>query len=211
MKTIVKTIAILAVSAGLAQAQTLKVGIVSMQDVLQGYYKAKQAQVELSQRRDDIKKDLDVRRAKLRDLTREAEDLQKLIRDESTTAEFRRLKMQEFENKGREANALARDLDQVAKQKERQLMLELERTFRGIRDEVKAVVDEISKKDGYDLVFDKSAIGMGGTPFLLFSKDAVDFTPAILTQLNADAPAEFKNAPPAEAPAAPAAPADGGN
>lgn len=203
MKTIVKTIAILAFTAGMTQAQALKVGIVSMQEVLQGYYKAKQAQVDLSQRRDDIKKDLDVRRAKLRDLTREAEDLQKLIRDESTTAEFRRLKMQEFENKGREANALARDLDQVAKQKERQLMLELERTFRGIRDEVKAVVDEISKKDGYDLVFDKSAIGMGGTPFLLFSKDAVDFTPAILTQLNADAPAEFKNAPPAEIPAAP--------
>lgn len=211
MKTIVKIIAALAFTVGMAQAQTLKVGIVNMQEVLQGYYKSKQAQVELSQRRDDIKKDLDVRRAKLRDLTREAEDLQKLIRDESTTAEFRRLKMQEFENKGREANALARDLDQVAKQKERQLMLELERTFRGIRDEVKVVVDEIAKKDGYDLVFDKSAIGMGGTPFLLFSKDAVDFTPAILTKLNADAPAEFKNAPPAEAPATPAAPAAGEN
>lgn len=207
MKTIVKIIAVLAFTAGMAQAQALKVGIVNMQEVLQGYYKSKQAQVELSQRRDDIKKDLDVRRAKLRDLTREAEDLQKLIRDESTTAEFRRLKMQEFENKGREANALARDLDQVAKQKERQLMLELERTFRGIRDEVKVVVDEIAKKDGYDLVFDKSAIGMGGTPFLLFSKDAVDFTPAILTKLNADAPAEFKNAPAAEPPATPAAPA----
>ncbi|MFM7182314.1 MAG: OmpH family outer membrane protein [Verrucomicrobiales bacterium] len=208
MKNIVKTIAILALSASIAQAQALKVGIVNMQDVLQGYYKSKQAQVELSQRRDDIKKDLDVRRAKLRDLTREAEDLQKLIRDESTTAEFRRLKMQEFETKGREANALARDLDQVAKQKERQLMLELERTFRGIRDEVKVVVDEISKKDGYDLVFDKSAIGMGGTPFLLFSKDAVDFTPSILEKLNADAPAELKNAPPA---APPAAPTEGGN
>jgi Skp family chaperone for outer membrane proteins len=211
MKNIIKTIAILAVSAGMTHAQTLKVGIVNMQEVLQGYYKAKQAQVDLSQRRDDIKKDLDVRRAKLRDLVRETEDLEKLIRDESTTAEFRRLKMQERDNKGREANALARDLDQVAKQKERQLMLELERTFRGIRDEVKVVVDEISKKDGYDLVFDKSAIGMGGTPFLLFSKDAVDFTPAILTQLNADAPADFKNAPPVAPPAAPEAPADGGN
>ena len=203
MKTIVKIIAALAITAGMAQAQTLKVGIVNMQEVLMGYYKSKQAQVEMTQRRDDIKKDLDVRRAKLRDLTREAEDLQKLIRDESTTNEFRKLKSQELENKAREANALARDLEQVAKQKEKQLMLELERTFRGIRDEVKVVVDEISKKDGYDLVFDKSAIGLSQTPFLLFSKDAVDFTPAILAKLNADAPAEFKNAPPVAPPASP--------
>lgn len=209
MKNIVKIIAALAITAGAAQAQTLKVGIVNMQEVLMGYYKSKQAQVELSQRRDDIKKDLDVRRAKLRDLTVEADDLRKLISDESTTTEFRKLKAQEYDNKVKEANALARDLEQVARQKEKQLMLELDRTFRGIRDEVKVVIDEISKKDGYDLVFDKSAIGLSQTPFLLFSKDAVDFTPAILAQMNADAPAEFKNAPPATPP--PAAPATGGN
>lgn len=208
MKTIVKILVAAVALGGFGQAQTLKVGIVSMQDVLQGYYKSKQAQVELNQRRDDIKKDLDVRRAKLRDLMREVEDLQKLIRDESTTTEFRRLKAQELENKASEGRALQRDLEQLAKQKERQLLLELERTFRGIRDEVKVVVDQISKKDGYDLVFDKSAIGIGGSPFLLFSKDAVDFTQSILGELNKDAPEDFKNAP-ETAPAAPeAAPAE---
>lgn len=209
MKYITRILIALVAFGTVAQAQTLKVGIVNMQEVLQGYYKSKQAQVDLNQRRDDIKKDLDVRRTKLRDLTREVEDLQKLIRDESTTAEFRRLKMQELENKASEGRALQRDLEQLAKQKERQLMLELERTFRGIRDEVKVVVDEISKKDGYDLVFDKSAVGMGGSNFLLFSKDAVDFTPAILTGLNKDAPADFKNAPPAPAPTTPAIPVKG--
>ncbi len=210
MKTIAKILAVFVALGTIGHAQTLKVGIVNMQEVLQGYYKSKQAQVDLNQRRDDIKKDLDVRRNKLKDLTREVEDLQKLIRDEGTTQEFKRLKMQELENKGSEGRALARDLEQLAKQKERQLMLELERTFRGIRDEVKVVVDEISKKDGYDLVFDKSAVGMGGSPFLLFSKDAVDFTPSVLTSLNKDAPAEFKNAPPAAPPAEATAPATGG-
>ena len=145
MKTIVKILAALAVLGTAGHAQTLKVGIISMQEVLQNYYKSKQAQVELNQRRDNIKKDLDTRRSKLRDLTREVEDLQKLLRDESTTNEFRRLKAQELENKSSEGRALAQDLQQLATQKERQLMLELERTFRGIRDEVKVVVDEISK------------------------------------------------------------------
>ena len=199
MKTIVKVLtAVVALSSfsPFANAQNLKFGIVSMQEVLQGYYKSKQAQIDLNQRRDDIKKDLDTRRSKLRDLMREVEDLQKLIRDESTTAEFRRLKAQELENKAGEGRSLQRDLELLAKQKERQLMLELERTFRGIRDEVKVVVDEISKKDGYDFVFDKSAVGMGGSNFLLFSKDAVDFTQSILADLNKEAPEELKNAPP---------------
>ncbi len=212
IKTIAKLLAATVALGGVANAQTLKVGIVSMQDVLQGYYKSKQAQVDLNERRDEIKKDLDVRRTKLRDLAREVEDLQKLIRDESTTAEFRRMKAQEFENKASEARALQRDLEQLARQRERQLMLELERTFRGIRDEVKVVVDDIAKKDGYDLVFDKSAIGVGGSPFLLFSKDAVDFTAGVLAELNKDAPEEFKNAPPAAPPPAAgpaAAPAEG--
>lgn len=201
MKHITKILVALLAFGAAAQAQSLKVGIVSMQEILQGYYKSKQAQVDLNKRRDEIKKDLDDRRAKLRDLAREVEDLQKLIRDEATTAEFRRLKAEEFENKASEARALQRDLEQLARQKERQLMLELERTFRGIRDEVKVVVDELSRTDGYDLVFDKSAISVGGSPFLLFSKDAVDFTPSVLDNLNRDAPEEFKNAPPAEIPA----------
>ena len=114
MKYIAKILVALVALGTVAQAQTLKVGIVNMQEVLQGYYKSKQAQVDLNQRRDDIKKDLDVRRTKLRDLTREVEDLQKLIRDESTTAEFRRLKMQELENKASEGRALQRDLEQLA-------------------------------------------------------------------------------------------------
>lgn len=204
MKHITRILIALLVLGTVTQAQTLKVGIVSMQEVLKDYYKSKQAQVDLNGRRDEIKKDLEVQHNKLRELAKDVEDLQKLIRDESTTAEFRRLKSQEFENKASEARALQRNLQQLSQQKERQLMLELERTFRGIRDEVTVVVTEISKKNGYDLVFDKSAVSVGGSPFLLFSKDAVDFTAEVLADLNRDAPAEFKNAPPAEAAPAPA-------
>jgi hypothetical protein len=53
-------------------------------------------------------------------------------------------------------------------------------------------------------VFDKSGMGVNGVPFLLFSKDAVDFSQEIVGELNKDAPKEAAAAPaatPAPAPA----------
>jgi len=170
-------------------AQDQKVGIVNMQEVIQGFYKSKQAQADLNARRDEIKKDLDVRRAKLQELAMQLEALKKDIEDPSTTMEFKRMKSQEFETKRNEGVALERDIQQLARQREEQLRLEMERTFRGISDEVQIVVEEIAKRDGYDLVFDSSGLGMRGTPVLLYSKDAVNFTPGVLEELNKDAPA----------------------
>lgn len=192
IKTIAKILVAAVAFGGFANAQTLKIGVINMQEVLLGYYKYKQAQADLNVRTDALKKDLDVRRAKVRDLAREVEDLQKLIRDESTTQEFRRMKDQEFQTKLSEAKHLERELDNLTRTRTQQIDLESKRTLRGIGEEMKVVVEDIARKDGYDLVFDKSQ--------LLFSKDAVDFTAAVLSELNKDAPEEFKNAPPAAAP-----------
>ena len=206
IRTIAKILAATIALGGFANAQALKVGVINMQEVLLGYYKYKQAQADLNVRTDALKKDLDVRRAKVRDLAREVEDLQKIIRDESTTTEFRRMKDQEFQTKLSEAKHLERELDNLTRTRTQQIDLESKRTLRGIGEEMKVVVEDIARKDGYDLVFDKSQ--------LLFSKDAVDFTAAVLGELNKDAPEEFKNAPPAtpgEKKDAEPAPAGGGD
>lgn len=191
----------LAISAPLQADDALKVGIVSMQEVISGYYKTKQAQAEINERTDEIKSELDVRQAKLRDYARELEDLTKIIQDESVRPEFRQIKIEERSIKQNEAMALERDIMQMRRQRERQVQLEVERIFRGIREEVSSAVDEIARRDGYDLVFDSSGVGMGGMPLLLFSKDAVNFTAAVLAELNRDAPEEFLDAGPVEVPA----------
>jgi outer membrane protein len=191
MKRTLSYITLLLLTIGTpAVAQELKVGIVNMQEVIQGFYKSRQAQVDLNARRDEIKKDLDIRRAKLQELAKELETLKMEIEDPSTTQEFKRMKSQEFEAKRNEGVALERDIQQLARQREEQLRLEMERTFRGISDEVQVVVEEIAMRDGYDLVFDSAGIGMRGTPFLLYSKDAVNFTSSVLEELNKDAPEE---------------------
>lgn len=191
----------LAVSAPLQADDSLKVGIVSMQEVISGFYKTKQAQAEINERTDEIKSELDVRQAKLRDYARELEDLTKIIQDESVRPEFRQIKIEERSIKQNEAMALERDIMQMRRQRERQVQLEVERIFRGIREEVSSAVDEIARRDGYDLVFDSSGVGMGGMPLLLFSKDAVNFTATVLSELNREAPEEFLDADPVDVPA----------
>jgi len=42
----------------------------------------------------------------------------------------------------------------------------------------------MAKKKNYDVVFDKSGLGTRGIPFLLHSKDGVDFSEELIGELN---------------------------
>lgn len=186
------TLLVGAIALGPAAAQGLKVGVVDMRAVIESYYKTKNARVDLNERQTEIQRDLELRRAKLRDLAKQLEDIKKLATDESVTPEFQRVKTEEYRQKFQEAKALEKDIEIVGAQKRGQLKAELERVFRGIRDEVTGIVNEKSRENAFDLVFDKSGIGIGGSPLLLYSKDAIDFTSTVLDELNKDAPEDFK-------------------
>lgn len=186
------TLLVGAIALGPAAAQGLKVGVVDMRAVIESYYKTKNARVDLNERQTEIQRDLELRRAKLRDLAKQLEDIKKLATDESVTPEFQRVKTEEYRQKFQEAKALEKDIEIVGAQKRGQLKAELERVFRAIRDEVTGIVNEKSRENAFDLVFDKSGIGIGGSPLLLYSKDAIDFTSTVLDELNKDAPEEFK-------------------
>ena len=74
--------------------------------------------------------------------------------------------------------------------------------MRGILGEIQKLVEERAKAENYDYVFDKSGMSTSQVPFLLFTKDAIDVSAALLKDLNKDAPADSIPAP-APAPAAP--------
>ena len=64
------------------------------------------------------------------------------------------------------------------------------RMRKGLLEDIKSRVEEKAKRDNYDLVFDKSGMSPSGVPFLLHSKDAVDFSTDVIGELNKNAPAE---------------------
>ncbi|MEZ5305127.1 MAG: OmpH family outer membrane protein [Verrucomicrobiales bacterium] len=172
-----------------AQAQGMKVGIVDMKRVFAEYYKTKDAEKKVNDGKAAAKKELDERNAKYKQLLGEYQELAKLIRDPAISEELRETKKKEAQDIAAEAKSLEREMAEFRARREKQLQEQVIRMRKGILEEIRLVVEEKSKTDGYDLVFDKSGLGMNGVPFLLHSKNAIDFSNEIIADLNKDAPA----------------------
>jgi outer membrane protein len=178
-----------------ASAQEFKIGIVDMKRVFADYYKTKEAEAKVNEGKSIAKKELDERNAKYKQLIQEWQDLQTLIKDPALSETLRDTKTKEAQDKAAEAKSLEREMAEFRSRRERQLQEEVIRMRKAILEEIRELVEGKAKQDNYDLVFDKSGLGMNGVPFLLHSKDAVDFSNEIIAELNKDAPA------PAPAPA----------
>jgi len=188
---------LLAVASALAiitpstvSAQEFKIGIIDMKRVFAEYHKTKDAETKVNEGKSNTKKELDERNAKYRELIQDWQDLQKLVQDPSLSNELREEKSKSAQEIASSAKALERDMQQFRQRRERQLQEEVLRMRKSIIEEIKVLVEEKAKTENYDLVFDKSGLGVNGVPFLLHSKDAVDFSNEIIAELNKDAPAE---------------------
>lgn len=181
---------------------SFKIGIIDMKRVFSEYYKTKDAEKSVNDGKEAAKKQLDERNAKYRDLIGKWQESQKLINDPAISEELRAQKRKEAEELSSEAKSLEREMAEFRQRREQQLQEQVSRVRKGILDEIKVLVEKKAKDANYDLVFDKSGMGVNGVPFLLFSKDAVDFSQEIVNELNKDAPKEEAKA---ATPAAPAA------
>jgi len=190
----------LAAAAPAAAQGSFKIGIIDMKRVFSEYYKTKDAEKSVNDGKEAAKKQLDERNAKYRDLIGKWQESQKLINDPAISEELRAQKKKEAEELSSEAKSLEREMAEFRQRREQQLQEQVTRVRKGILDEIKVLVERKAKDANYDLVFDKSGMGVNGVPFLLFSKDAVDFSQDIVSELNKDAPKE--DAKPAAAPAA---------
>jgi outer membrane protein len=182
-------------------AQEMKIGIVDMKRVFQEYYKTKDAEKKVNEDKSKAKKELDERSAKYRDLITKWNEIEKVLKDKLVNEELKAQKTKEATEVTSEARALERDMEEFRRRRETQLQEQVVRMRKGLLEDIKSRVEEKAKRDNYDLVFDKSGMSPSGVPFLLHSKDAVDFSTDVITDLNKGAPAE--EVPAAPAPTAP--------
>lgn len=180
----------LSVAAPASAQSGFKIGIIDMRRVFAEYYKTKESEKSVNDGKEAAKKQLDERNAKYRDLINKWQESQKMINDPAISEELRAQKRREAEELSSEAKSLEREMQEFRQRREQQLQEMVNRVRKGILDEIKILVDKRAKDANYDLVFDKSGMGVNGVPFLLFSKDAVDFSQDIITELNKDAPKE---------------------
>ena len=188
LSIIVAAVAASVVLPATADAQEFKIGIVDMKRVFADYYKTKEAEQKVNEGKSVAKKELDERNAKYKQLIQEWQDLQKLVKDPAISTELRSTKTKEAQDKAAEAKSLEREMAEFRQRRERQLQETVLRMRKGILEEIRELVKDKANTANYDLVFDKSGLGMNGVPFLLHSKDAVDFSNEIIAELNKDAP-----------------------
>lgn len=177
-------------SVPVSAQSTFKVGVVDMKRVFAEYYKTKEAEKSVNDGKEAAKKQLDERSNKYRDLIKKLQDGQKVIADPAISEEMRVSKNRELQDLAAEAKSLEREIEEFRRRRETQLAEQINRARKGILDEIKVLIERRAKEANYDLVLDKSGTGINAVPFLLYSKDAVDFSDDIIKELNKDAPPE---------------------
>ena len=168
-----------------AQAQGIKVGVLDMARVFGEYHKTKEAEKNLASRKDGARKEVADQEAKLKELLEKISGLQKSINDPDLSVEVRSARKKQADTTIQEARGLRAELLEFTRRRELQLMEMFNRQRDVLLKELREVVTAHATEAGYDLVLDKSARGAQGILFLLYSKDARDFSSEMITKLNA--------------------------
>jgi outer membrane protein len=168
-----------------ATAQNVKIGVVDMKRIFAEYGRTKGAESEINDRKAQAKKELDERTAKYKELLEKFQALQAQVQDEALSPQLREQKRDEGRDIGQQAKSLERQIQEFRTRRERQLQEQVVRMRKTILEEIRELVEEMSKTQNFDMVFDKSGVSLNGVPFLLHSRDAVDFSEDIINRLNA--------------------------
>jgi outer membrane protein len=169
---IVATVAALVALSVPAAAADVKIAVVNLQTVLETSVAGKAAQDQLKSQRDKLEGDLKQKGNELQELEK------RLQRDSMVMSkETREDKEREFRIKASDFQALQKKYRSDLQDLERQLMGDLQK-------DISALVSEISKKEGYQLVI--SNIGV------LYSQPSIDITTRLVQELNAAKPAAKK-------------------
>ena len=193
-----KTVTRLLLALGLATllqftagAAEQKIAIIDLQSVFTNFFKTKIADAAIRDEAGALDKD---RKALTDQYQKLGEDYKKAEDDANNQA------ISADERKKRKEAAQARlveinDLESSIKQFDRTARGNLEEKQRIAREkilaEIKTIVNAKAKAGGYTLVLDSAGEGLSRTSVVFYNNGEHDLTPAVLTDLNAKAPADL--------------------
>ena len=166
------------------EVRTLKIGIVDMQRVFAEYHKTKESEKRLDLEKHTVQKELNERNARYRELIEQYQECAAAVADPAISEELRAEKKKKAQGIAAEARSLEREKADFSRRRQQQLLEQTSRMREGLVEEILVVIRERAQLGGYDVVFDKSGRGVGGIPFLLCSRDAVDISSDIVGILN---------------------------
>ena len=186
--------------AGTASAE-LKIGTVDMKKIFETYWRTKEAETKMSETRAILKRDLDERMEKRKELQDQIEKLNDDVKKPELSKDTATKKMKERDDKIAEWQNMMRELQQYQGEKEKQLADQTLRIRNGIVEEILKVVKEKTDSENFDLVFDVSGNSINNVPVVISAKPSYDFTKDIVDKLNASRPKGSSSEAPADKPA----------
>ena len=174
-----------------ALAQTGKIGTVDMRKLFDDYWKTKQADAALNDRKAELDKE---DRSFIDGLKKDRDEYQKLLdgaNDQAISADEREKRKQAAADKYKQITDSGTTIAQFERQAQATLAEQSQRMRANILNEIKAAVAAKTKAAGYAMVFDIASETVNQTPIILYSSGENDLTSAVLAQLNAGAPVDL--------------------
>jgi len=172
------------------QAADLKIGVIDMSKVFQEFHKTKTAAEKYKGNYEKAHQEMQERQEVYKNLANEAQKLQKIAQDPIITPEQRAKYGAELNEKLKEIRSMEMEMQEFADRRQQQLKQEDMQIRKGLYEEILVVVRDRSKKDAFDIVFDKTGVSLSTVPIILHVREgaATDLTDQLIVELNKDAP-----------------------
>jgi outer membrane protein len=177
-----------------ASAQNLKIATVDMQELFKQYHLTNAAQEQINLERAKINQLNEDRLVRIREIEANLESFKKQVEDPSVNESKKQSIAKEFQMQQQEGVQLDKERREFIQRRTEALNQNMVERMKSILEDIRKLVEERSKADNFDLVFDKSGTSTSQVPVLLYSKDTMDITASLLKVLNKDAPAGEKKA-----------------
>lgn len=164
---------------------------VDMRKLFDGYWKTKQAEIALNNRKAELDKE---DRGFLDNLQKARSEYQKLLdgaSDQAISADERDKRKQAAADKSAEIKDSQTAIVQFERQAQATLAAQTQRMRSDVLKEIKNAVTAKAKATGYTMVLDAAAETVNQTPIVLYTDGQNDLTAVLLAQLNAGAPIDL--------------------
>ncbi len=185
----------IALSAAVGSAQTLKVGVVDMARLFDAHYKTAEKNIVFQDEQEHVKAEIERLNGQGLALQEEAQSMAEQLNNpvlsddaKAKIEEDTRVKVEQMQRKQQEMNALVTNSRDSLKQR---IM-----NFRTLlMDEISQVAQEVAKRQGINMLFDKSGPSLLGMPAVLYAEDSLEITEEVLAEIDKDKPADAPSAP----------------
>jgi outer membrane protein len=167
-----------------------RIATIDLRKLFDNYWKTKQADAALKDRAADIEKE---HKTMLDEWKKAKDEYQSLLgeaNNQTLSLEERERRKKSAEDKFKQIKDSEDAITQYERSAKTTLDEQKKRMRDSILDEIRTTITGKAKAGGYMLVFDTAAETINNTPVVMYSNNENDLTEAVLSQLNAGAPAD---------------------